>query len=149
MSSSTKSPLSEQYNHPFGHLFGKRINLHADIDKAIFRAEEEDKVMLRELAQWSKLMNDVYNAELRKDLRQRYMTQEQLDGPEGEYWNKIIYQQFAVLKYFYQDRYEKYHELAKVYRIGESNLEMMERILKHEVEEILIEGEEDDEYVEG
>lgn len=143
MSSSKNSPLSEQYNHPFGHLFGKRVNLHADIDKTIFRAEPEDQVMLRELAQWSKLMNDVYNAEVRKDIRKRYMTKEQHDGPEGEYWDKVIYQQFAVLKYFYQDRYEKYHELAKVYGVGKSYLEQMERLIKNEVEEILIDGEEE------
>lgn len=144
MSSSTKSPLSEQYNHPFGHLFGKRVNLHADLDKLIFRAEEEDKVMLRELCQWNHLMNHVYGAEMRRDLRQRYMTTEQHQGSEGEYWDKIIYQQFAVLKYFYQDRYEKYHELARAYDVSTTNLEMMERILKNEVEEMLIKGEEDE-----
>ena len=140
MSSSKKSPLSEQYNHPFGHLFGKRINLHADIDKIIYRAEEEDKVMLRELAQWSYLMNNIYNTYSQMDLRRRYASEEQW-AEERKWYESTAHQMFAVLKYFYQDRYDKYHELSKVYGVGRDNIEAIEKLLKGEAEKNLIEGD--------
>jgi hypothetical protein len=147
MSSSKKSALSEQYNHPFGHLFGKRINLHPDLEKIIFRAEEKDKVMLRELAQWSYLLNQVYNSYVRKDLRRRYATEEQWEE-ERKWYEKTAFEMFAVLKFFYQDRYEKYHELSNVYGIGKDNIAIMERLLKEEVESILIKGD-DNEHTES
>lgn len=136
--------MSEQYNHPFGHLFGKKVYLNANAEKIIYHAEEKDKVMLREFAQWSYLLNQVYNSYDRKGLEQNHNTEQQWP----EWYEKITYESFAVLKFFYQDRYEKYHELSEIYGIGKDNIAMMERLLKEEAENILIKGE-DGEHTES
>ena len=141
MSSSSKSPIAEQYNHPFGHLFGKRVNLSADHDKVVFRAEETDKVLLREFLQWNKLLNEMYSTFTRKDLRQRYATEEQWQE-EKKWYEEVVFKQFAVLKHFYQDRYEKYHELSQTYGVGQSMIAVMEKLLKDEVESILLDQKE-------
>lgn len=147
MSSSKKSPtndLQKQYNHPFGHLFPKRINLQSDLEVKVFRAEETDKIWLREFLQWHKCMIELYSANdpMRKDLRSRFASEEQWKQ-EQEYYKTIAVQQFAVLKYFYQDRYEKYKEMAHVYHVGQEMIDVMERILRDDAEHVLI-GEEDE-----
>ena len=115
--------------------------LHPDVDKMIYRAEEADKADLRELAILIKQFNDIYSTFRTLDMRRRYASGQQWEH-EKEIYDVTIPLKFKVAKEQYLNRRERYTELKKKYKYDSDQFEILEKLIKNEVEEILIGKEE-------